>query len=315
MAVDSWVPRRFAVMSDRLTTQNGVLLMGAAALAALLYTGGNVGHIVVMYSINVFLTFTMTELSMCKMLIRDRKTRPEAKRRLPIHVAGLLMCVTILAVTVHEKFFEGGWITLMVTGVVVALCLWIKRYYRALNAKLAALYASLHNIEQHAERDLGKHASTTDPKLPTAVVLVGGYSGLGIHTAFAALRAFPGHFGNVVFVTAGVIDSGAFKGEHTLEDLRESTGESLTKYVSMMRAQGVPADSRLGIGTDVVQELEKLCLGVVKDYPRATFFAGQLVFQQERWYQRILHNQTAYVLQKRLQLAGHTMVILPARVR
>ncbi|HSZ83717.1 MAG TPA: APC family permease, partial [Polyangia bacterium] len=41
MAVDHWVPRRFAALSDRLTTQNGIVLMGAASLAALLYTGGD----------------------------------------------------------------------------------------------------------------------------------------------------------------------------------------------------------------------------------------------------------------------------------
>ena len=43
MAVDSWVPHRFAALSERLTTQNGIVLMGGAALAALLYTGGDVG--------------------------------------------------------------------------------------------------------------------------------------------------------------------------------------------------------------------------------------------------------------------------------
>jgi hypothetical protein len=48
------VPRRFAALSDRLTTQNGIVLMGAASLAALFYTRGDVGKIVVMYSINVF---------------------------------------------------------------------------------------------------------------------------------------------------------------------------------------------------------------------------------------------------------------------
>ncbi len=43
MAVDSWVPHRFAALSERLTTQNGILLMGAAALAALVYTSGQCG--------------------------------------------------------------------------------------------------------------------------------------------------------------------------------------------------------------------------------------------------------------------------------
>ena len=57
MALDSWVPHRFSLLSDRLVTQNGILVMGGAALGLLVYTRGAVGVIVAMYSINVFLTF------------------------------------------------------------------------------------------------------------------------------------------------------------------------------------------------------------------------------------------------------------------
>jgi hypothetical protein len=54
---------------------------------------------------------------------------------------------------------------------------------------------------------------------------------------------------------------------------------------------------------------------VAEEFPRATFFAGQLVFERERWYQSILHNETAFALQRRLQLSEQTLVILPARMR
>jgi amino acid transporter len=104
MALDWWVPRRFASLSERLTTRNGILLMGAAALAVLFYTKGSVGRIVVMYSINVFLTFSITELSMCRLWVRDRRQRPDWSKKIRIHVIGLTMCVTILIVTVSEKF-------------------------------------------------------------------------------------------------------------------------------------------------------------------------------------------------------------------
>jgi hypothetical protein len=77
----------------------------------------------------------------------------------------------------------------------------------------------------------------------------------------------------------------------------------------------LPSAWRLAVGTDVVAELETLCTAAAREFPRSTFFAGQLVFQKEAWYQPILHNETAFALQKRLQLAGHTMVILPIRVR
>src|SRR5208283_5012104 len=61
MALDSWLPHRFSSLSQRLTAHYGVMLIGAAALAALLYTHGSVAMLVVMYSINVFITFSLTE--------------------------------------------------------------------------------------------------------------------------------------------------------------------------------------------------------------------------------------------------------------
>src|SRR5262249_14544499 len=65
MALDRWFPSRFAALSDRFVSQNGVLLMGASALAVLAATGGSVDLLVVLYSINVFLTFSLSQLGMC----------------------------------------------------------------------------------------------------------------------------------------------------------------------------------------------------------------------------------------------------------
>ncbi|HBR06800.1 MAG TPA: amino acid transporter, partial [Desulfovibrio sp.] len=57
MALDRWVPTRFAFLSDRLVTQNGILLMGGAALVLMELSGGSVELLLVLYSINVFVTF------------------------------------------------------------------------------------------------------------------------------------------------------------------------------------------------------------------------------------------------------------------
>ena len=67
-------------------------------------------------------------------------------------------------------------------------------------------------------------------------------------------------------------------------------------------------------GTDTVAEAEKLCQEIRRRYPRSTFFSGKLVFRSERWFQRLLHNETAYAIQRRLELAGVPMVVLPIRV-
>jgi hypothetical protein len=70
----------------------------------------------------------------------------------------------------------------------------------------------------------------------------------------------------------------------------------------------------MAIGTDAVEESEALCLDVSREFPQTTFFAGRVLFERERWYQNILHNETAFAIQKRLQWAGKTVIVVPARV-
>ena len=74
------------------------------------------------------------------------------------------------------------------------------------------------------------------------------------------------------------------------------------------------AESRFALGTDVVHELELLCVELVKRFPGALVFAGQLVFQRENLFTRTLHHETAFAIQRRLQFRGIQVVILPIRV-
>jgi amino acid transporter len=314
MAVDSWVPHRFAALSERLTTQNGILLMGGAALAALLYTQGNVSHLVVMYSINVFLTFTLSMFAMLRAWYRGRHARPEWKRRVLLFGSGFALCLTILGVTVVEKFAEGGWVTVVVTALLIGLCFLIRRHYRASEAKVDQLYRELGDLPLTATGS-GRAVRPVDHKKPTAAILVGSFGGVGIHTVLNIFRTFPGHFENLVFLGVGVVDSGEFKGEHAVENLRQRTQEMLDRYVALATGMGMPATARLAIGTEIVEEAERLCLEVGREFPRTTFFAGKMLFQRRRWWQRFLHNETAMAIQERLQWVGKTMVLMPIRVR
>jgi amino acid transporter len=310
MAVDSWMPHGFAALSERLTTMNGVVLMGAASIAALVYTGGDVRALVIMYSINVFLTFSLSMFGMVRSIFQTRAQREHWKRRFTLFVAGCLLCVTILCITTFEKFSEGGWVTLLVTGCLVVVCFLVRRHYRTVYAKLNELYDELGKIPLTRTAPPGE----IDPRQPTAVLLVAGYGALGIHTLLNIFRAFPNHFKSVVFASVGVIDSGGFKGEGAIDGLKERSINALDKYVMLARGLGIPATYRYAIGTDAVDEAEKLCLQIAKEFPQSTFFAGQVIFHRESWYQRLLHNETAFAIQKRLQWGGKTMVILPARV-
>jgi amino acid transporter len=310
MAIDSWMPRRFAALSERLTTQNGIVLMGSAALAALAYTHGNVRQLVVMYSINVFLTFSLSTFAMLRSWYRNRGKRAEWKRRVALFAVAFSLCATILVITVVEKFPEGGWLTLGITAALVALCFLIRGHYRSVARKLQALYAQLEYLPDEAVPDPGP----PDPQQRTAAVLVAGYGGVGIHTVLSILRQFPGDFKNLVFLSVGVIDSGSFKGEEEIELLKTGTEAMLERYLRLACSLGIAATFRYAIGTEVVEEAEKLSLQVAGEFPRTTFFIGKVIFRHEAWYHRLLHNETAFAIQKRLEWAGKPMVILPARV-
>ena len=312
MALDQWLPSRFASLSEQLTMHNGVYLMAGAAAAVLVYTGGNLGTLVVMYSINVFLTFSLSNLAMMRHWWRVRRD-VAWKWPMAIHALGFAVCVSILGMVCVEKFAEGGWITLVITSVVIALCLWVRRHYRQVSRTLQQLSKELSlddvpGIAPPAVTEL-------DPKKPLAVILAGGYGGLGIHTLLQIPRIFPHQFDQAMFVSVGVIDAGTFKGETEVAALEAKTSADLGKYVDLARTQmGWNAGAKSALGTEAVAELERLCREVHAQFPRAVFFAGKLVFRQESWWQRLMHNETAHAVQRRLELDGLTMVVLPIRM-
>jgi hypothetical protein len=242
----------------------------------------------------------------------QRKSNPLVRRkRLALFAFGSLLCLTILTITVVEKFFKGGWLTLAVTGGCVALCLAVSAYYRRVSTSLRLLDAQLGELEiDHGN----PNRNQPDLEAPTALILVGGYGGLGLHTMLNSLRFAPVSFENMLFASVGVVDSGNFKGIEALQELRQHTDNSLARYVDRAQRMGFASESYSSVGADVVDELERLCVEIAAKYPRLTVFSGQLLFQRDTWYQRLLHNFTAFALQRRLQWRGLSMVILPTRV-
>jgi len=312
LAQDSFFPHRFGALSDRLTMQNGVLLMGGASLLMLLYTRGSVDALVVMYAINVFVTFALSQLAMIKYWRRPetRKRHSEWRRPLAIAVICFVVCTFILVVNLFEKFAEGAWLTVIVTGALVALCMVIKRHYSGVFARLKGLDQILTALPTSSPPKV----LPLQKKKPTAVLLVGGFSGLGIHSLLTVIKLFPRYFANVVFMSVGVVDSATFQGVEEVDRVRDETEEALKKYVDLARGMGIPADQKMSMGTEAVSECERLAAEVAKEYERSIFFAGKLIFEREKWWDRLLHNETAYQIQRRLQFKGLPMVVLPVRV-
>ncbi len=310
MAVDSWVPHRFAALSSRLVTQDGVFLMGFAACATLLYTRGDISTLLVMYSINVFITFSMTELGMSRHWILDRAKEPRWRSQLAIHGTGLVLCLSILGVTLFEKFREGGWITALCTSLLIVLCFRIRRHYRRAHEAMRRLDDLLLTLPAP---EAPSAPPPMDKRAPTAVITVAGYSGFGIHQLLSVVQTFPRTFENFLFVTAAVVDSGNFKGAEAIAELEAAKRTELAKYVEWCAAHNLRADFRVKVGTEAVGAAVELCKEVVKEFPRAVIFGGKLIFREEKWYHRILHNETSNAIQRRLQFEGVPTLTLPIR--
>ena len=317
MAVDEWVPKRFKNLSERLVTQNGVLGMGLAAAAVLFETHGSVAVLVVLYSINVFLTFTLSQLGMARHWLSVRRTAPHGssgarrwKRRFVLNTVGAIVTGVILAITATLKFGEGGWGTLLATGALTAACFAIRRHYRRVRAHLATLDETLMELPQAPPSEPLQLAE----RGPTAIVLVESYSGLGIHTLLSIERLYPRHYRNIVFVSVGLIDSAQFKGADAVGALEDRVRGDLVRYVHLGESLGAYCEYRLALGTDLVQELEAICVTLMREFRRPVVFAGQLVFERENLFTRALHHETAYSIQRRLQFQGLSVFVLPIRV-
>jgi hypothetical protein len=309
MAIDSWLPRSFALLSERLTMTNGILLMGGSALFLMLLTRGSVIILITMYAINVFLTFSISEFGMSRFFYKNRATEKEWKRHIPIHLTGLVLCSTILAITLFEKLGEGGWLTLFLTSALVGFCFLIHRHYLMVTRGLRKLDTLL-DVEPVTGT---KNTEPVNPHKKTAVQLVTGFHGFGVNTFYSIIQNFPGIYENFIFVSIAVVDSGTFKGTAELDALSKSTKKSLEKYVDLAREMGFAADYRMDIGTDVVDMAVPVCQNIAKEFPHSTFFTGQIVFRHENPFQKILHNETAFAIQRRLQYSGITTVIMPVR--
>jgi hypothetical protein len=313
MAVDRWLPRRFAQLSSRLVTQDGVLAMGLAAIAILVFTEARVSVLVVLYAINVFVTFTLSQLGMSAHWWKERRRELRWRRKLLINGVGCVFTALILMLTITLKFDEGGWVTIAITGGLVALCYGVRHHYRYVALVIEQLEADiLPEIFAAKESPPEKY----DPTAPTAVLLVNGFNGLGLATLLTLRRLFRDQYRNVVFVGVGEVESSRMKGPEEVKQLEQQVADDLSEYCRLATDVGLHSELRVTIGPDVIVELRRLCLDVAHEFPQAVFFAGKLIFEAEgeSFISRFLHNHTALELQKFLQMYGLSLVILPVRV-
>ena len=323
MALDRWIPTKFASLSDRLVTQKGVLLMGVSAIILMFFSNGSVTFLVVLYSINVFITFTLSQLGMVKHWWIERFSNKRWKRKILINGVGLLLSASILVSVTIVKFDEGGWITVLITGSLVAFTLFIKNHYNKSAVLLKRLdslimdteFSNLDNID-NIENDVeSQNKIKFDPKARTAVLLVNGFSGLGIHSLLSIFRMFGESFKNYVFIQIGILDAGSFRGAQDIGKLKDRADVDLGKYIKFMNSHGFYAEGFSSTGLDVVEEILKIVPQIHEKFKNSVFFGGQVVFPKDTFFTRMLHNYTVFLVQRKLYNMGIEFVILPIKMR
>jgi amino acid transporter len=309
MAVDSWVPRRFSRLSDRLVVSNGIFLIGVGGLGAILLTRGNVDLLVIIYSFSVFVTFLLSQAGMVKYWF----THPESKGVLR-GLVSVLAAVLSAAILGALFLAEGARYAVYALGAILVmgiLCAVVKRHYGAVGAKLNRL----NTIVAAAESDpYHREPKAWDKGAPTAVFLVSGYNGAGLHTIMGVQRIFPEYFKQLVFLSVGQVDFDRFKGQAEVENLKQKVQEDLGKYKALVEKWGFAAEYRAGFGVDLIEELEELSAQVAKDYPRSVYFCGDLVFHIPSVLTRLLHARTGEELQRRFREHGLPLIVMPIQV-
>ncbi len=314
MASDRWLPMQFSSLSSRLVTRNGVIIMGIAAIVSIILTQGVVHTLVILYSINVFITFCLSLSGITFFNIKSRKLVSGGYRRIILPLLALIVCSTILIMTVYEKFFQGGWMTISITGALIGCCLYIRKYYDVTDKKIRkyedkledSFNESINCIEICPELDSDKQ---------TAVILLNERSSSGLYALKWINEAFPNQFNNFVFVSVGEIDHQDFSHEEDLKKLKSETRSTLKKYIDITRKFGYPSEYEIRYSTDVIGTLTDLAENVRTRYPKSIFFTNKLINEKDNPMLQFLYNQIAYILQRRLHNRGLDMIVIPLRIR
>jgi amino acid transporter len=136
MARDRQAPRSFLHIGDRLTFRNGILLLSVAAAAIYIGFAGKTGRLLPLYAVGVFLAFTLSQTGMI-MHWRHHRDQPHWRRSLAFNAIGAVMTGIVFVVAGVTKFTSGAWVSIVLIGGIVVVCLRIYRYYDVAGQQLA----------------------------------------------------------------------------------------------------------------------------------------------------------------------------------
>lgn len=273
LARDGWMPRQLHTRGDRMALSNGIVALGVAAAMLVWVFDASVTALIPLYTIGVFVSFSMSQLGMLRHWARHLRTEPDARERArmrrsrAINGFGLGLTTTVLVVVVVTKLTHGAWVAILAMVVAFVLMTGIRRHYDRVGVELAV------DVDAPATRAL--------PSRVHAIVLVS-------HLHLPAVRA-------VAYARAS----------------RPSVLEAVTVGVDADDVAALRADwERTGLPVPLkvldspYREIVRPVLGYVRSIRRESPRDLVVVYIPEyvvgHWWEALLHNQSAIRLKSRL---------------
>lgn len=262
LARDGFMPHQFTFRGDRLAYSNGIMALALMAIILMVIFEGSVGALIGLYAIGVFVSFTLSQTGMVVHWLRNRGAN--WVRSIGINATGAILTAIVTLVIAWTKFHEGVWIVMVLIPVLVAMFLLIKGHYRLVATQIAA-------------------ETPIDPsQVRLRVVVPIGSMTLPAQQALAFARA-------VSTMVTGV---------HVTDDLEEA------KPLQQDWEQKIGSHGQLVIIESPYRSLVGPLLAYLENvheqYPNDTIMVVLPEFVPSRWWEHLLHNQTALVLKAAL---------------
>ncbi len=278
LARDGFMPRALGSRGDRLAYSNGILVLAFFACVLIVAFDAQTTRLIQLYIVGVFVSFNLSQLGMIRHWTRHLKTEsdPAARRRMhrsrSINTFGLGMTLTVFVIILLTKFLAGAWISIVAMCCFFALMKGIRRHYDKVNRELAA--------------------DEEDRFLPTkvhAVVLVSKLHKPTLRALAYAKATRP----NVLEAVSVASD--------------DATTKALVKEWDE-RNLGVPLKVLYSPYREIVRPIVEYASQIRTANPRGVVAVYIPEYVVGRWWEQLLHNQTALRLKGRLLFTPGVMV-------
>jgi amino acid transporter len=280
LAKDGYLPRQLRTRGDRLAYSNGVLALAAGALVLIIAFDADVTKLIQLYIVGVFISFTASQLGMILhwgrrlKLVKERAERLRIIKSRTINTLGFSMTLSVLVIVLITKFEQGAWIALLAM-LVLFLIMWsIQSHYR------------------NVARELAVDEDASPRALPTRVhaVLLVSHVRKPVLRALAFARA-----SRPSQLDAIVVDNDS-----------EETQETVAQWEKLKIP--VPLTVLASPYRETVTPIMEYVKNIRRESPRDLIVVYIPEYVVGKWWEQLVHNQTALRIKTRLHFEPGVMV-------